>query len=131
MEPALTLKSLAPPAKQSARHKGGLASRKPRLLFLFVGSLLFRFAARAFWLLLLKLPPRITRCAFIDPSPPPPLLWRRSLSYRPRQNEGAAASILHLPALCRQKKSRAAPFGRPTASGREEGKAKRAQANKD
>ena len=39
----------------------GLATRKPMLLFSFVGSLLFRFEERKLLSVLFQLPPRIAR----------------------------------------------------------------------
>lgn len=41
--------------------RGVRATRKPRLLFRFVGVFLLRFAERRFWALLFQPPPRFTR----------------------------------------------------------------------
>ena len=66
-----------PPSRGSARP--AWARRNPRLLFRFVGSFLFRLAARTLSGLLFQEPPRFTRR---DSSGlrPPPLYVRKKLA---------------------------------------------------
>jgi hypothetical protein len=52
-----------------AHCRGARASRMPRLLFVFAGAFLFRFAARQFSAARLQLPPRITRLEPFDRAP--------------------------------------------------------------
>ena len=63
-----------------------LKRRAPRLLLRLDGELLWRFAGRAFWASLLKLPPRLTRLEPVWPSSFHPL---RRPEEVPPQSQGA------------------------------------------
>jgi hypothetical protein len=70
----------APPWRGGCSQTPVLAGRKPRLLFLLSGELLFRLAARTLCGVLFQLPPRFTRLEppLLDPSVPRARLTHRA-----------------------------------------------------
>lgn len=79
----------------------GLATRKPTLLFEFVGVLLFRFEARRLFSVLFQLPPGIARFSDVFcAGAPRPSCYRESTARRKPQLCACAVCAIHARTDC-------------------------------